>query len=123
MNERQKRFVEHFVKCGNMTEAARLAGYAQPAMQGSRLMKNDEILAAMLETSNKVSDALIADAKERQQFWTAIMRGSDNPEMKDRLKASELLGRASGDFLERHEHSGPGGAPLTVTVVYGRGGR
>jgi hypothetical protein len=43
---------------------------------------------------------------ERQQFWTAVLRGEESAEMKDRLKASELLGKCQGDFIERVESSG-----------------
>ena len=41
-----------------------------------------------------------SDVIERQEFWTAAMRGQGY-EMKDRLKASELLGGIQGDFVAR----------------------
>jgi phage terminase small subunit len=47
LTDRRKAFIEHYLTCWNRTEAARLAGYAQPAMEGSRLMKNDEISRAI----------------------------------------------------------------------------
>jgi hypothetical protein len=43
----------------------------------------------------------IATREERQSFWTAMMRGEEPGEPKDRLKASELLGRSQGDFIDR----------------------
>lgn len=44
----------------------------------------------------------IANVRERQMFWTDMLRNEDI-QPKDRLKASELLGKSQGDFLERHE--------------------
>ena len=41
-----------------------------------------------------------SDVIERQAFLTATMRGQ-RYEMKDRLKASELLGGIQGDFVAR----------------------
>lgn len=43
-----------------------------------------------------------ATRQDRQRFCTAIMRDDKIP-MRDRLKASELLGRSEGDFIERRE--------------------
>jgi hypothetical protein len=48
---------------------------------------------------------LIAGRKERQQFWTELMH-NEQANMTDRIKASELLGKSEGDFLERIEHTG-----------------
>lgn len=39
----------------------------------------------------------VADSKERRQFWTRVMNDRGT-KMADRLKASELLGKADGDF-------------------------
>jgi len=67
------------------------------------------------------SDSSIADALERRRFWTTMMRsdGTDGRpalEPKDRLKASELLGKAGGDFVTRVEQSGPDGGPVQSEV-------
>ena len=50
--------------------------------------------------------------KERIQFWSDIMDGADK--VSDKLKASELLGKASADFTEKVEHTGADGGPITV---------
>ena len=39
----------------------------------------------------------IASAKERLRWWTSVMFDETQP-LRDRLKASELLARAQGDF-------------------------
>lgn len=60
--------------------------------------------------------AEIADREERQRFWTMAMR-DDAQLMRDRLRASDLLAKASGDFVERHEHSQTGPVQLTLHLV------
>lgn len=60
------------------------------------------------------TDADIADKTAREKFWTSIM---NNPACSDgiRLKASEYLGRAQGDFVNNSkiEHTN-GGTPIVV---------
>ena len=57
-------------------------------------------------TAGQNSD-LIATRTQRQEFWTRIMCDAD-ADMKDRLRASELLGKSCCDFSEKLnlEHSG-----------------
>jgi len=42
----------------------------------------------------------IATRQERQQFWTHVMMDED-VKMEHRLRASELLGRSEGDFIDK----------------------
>lgn len=95
MNHRQRKFVEAYE--GNATEAARAAGYAHPGQQGERLLKNVEIAQAIRDRVKVEQEAVVRDRQERQAFWSAVMADEDLP-MKDRLKASELLGKSEGDF-------------------------
>ena len=44
----------------------------------------------------------IMSREARQEFWTATIADTEHP-IQARLKASELLGRSEGDFLERVE--------------------
>lgn len=46
----------------------------------------------------------IAEKKERQRFWSGVMNDTSE-DMKNRLKASELLGKSEKDFVEKVEHS------------------
>ena len=102
MTPRQKRFVEAF--SGNASAAARAAGYSEKTAysQGERLLRNVEILTAIQERENRQLSALVATRSERQSFWSRVMR-DEAEQMRDRLRASELLAKASGDFLERVE--------------------
>lgn len=104
---RQQKFIDAYQ--GNGVEAARAAGY-----QGSygtlgqtayELLKNPEIAKAIAERQTKSSNKLIATREERQAFWTTVMLDTVE-DMRNRLKASELLGRSNADFTEKIEHSG-----------------
>lgn len=47
LTAKQALFVEHYLDCLNATEAARRAGYAEPRQQGSRLLTNVNVAAAV----------------------------------------------------------------------------
>lgn len=114
LTEKRRRFVEAFMGQaeGNATEAARIARYANPSQQGSRLLGIVGVREAIDERVK--SDPAIATREDRQQFWTGAMRNV-TVAWKERLRASELLGKSQADFVERREHSGPDGAPLGLS--------
>ena len=104
---RQQRFVECYN--GNASEAARQAGYSErwATKFGPNLIgKNREIAAAIREREEKRVNSLILSREERQIFWSNVVRDPDE-DMKNRLKASELLGRSEGDYLERFSNETP----------------
>lgn len=104
LTERQQRFVEAYAVTGNAAESARRAGYKCPDPEGKRLLRNAPIVAALSKLTEKRKNSAIADREERSQFLTKVVRGKmKDADMKDRLKASELLSKMQGDFLERHE--------------------
>ncbi len=92
---------------GNATRAAIAAGYSErwAASNIDKILKNTEIRAAINDREQARIDGFIATREERQRFWTRIMR-DENADMKDRLRASEVLGRSEGDFIERVEVKG-----------------
>ena len=107
LTARQKRFVEAYD--GNASEAARQAGYSPKWADkfGPNLIgKNREIAAAIREREEKRVNSLILSREERQIFWSNVVRDPDE-DMKNRLKASELLGRSEGDYLERFSNETP----------------
>jgi phage terminase small subunit len=118
INEQQRQFAEHYAATGSCVEAARLAGYSTPRSQGPRLLRHPgvmELLKPIFEAKAEESNGRIATAAQRHEFWTRVMLGlEEGVEMKDRLKASELLGKCQGDFVERKEITGKDGAPLQV---------
>lgn len=107
LTTKQQRFVEAYQ--GNGTEAAMAAGYTGDAntlgVTAFHLLRNPKVRRAIRARENVVLAKLVASRRERQAFWAATMR-DPGFEMKDRLKASELLGRSEADFKDKLEHSG-----------------
>ena len=104
MTKKQKRFVEEYLIDLNATQAAIRAGYSPDSAKeiGSENLTKPDILQAIRKRESAQIRPLIATREDRQRFWTEIMRDGEAA-MKDRLRASELLGKAAGDFLERME--------------------
>lgn len=120
LTPRQKRFVELFD--GNATEAARAAGFKNPNVYSNDLMKKPEIVAAIQAREKERNADDIMTREQRQIFWTMIARDTSQ-KTTDRLRASELLARSEGDFLERHELTGADGEALIpdtppITISY-----
>ncbi|MDR0453494.1 MAG: terminase small subunit [Deferribacteraceae bacterium] len=114
---KQKKFVE--VYCGNATEAAIQAGYSIKTARhaGFYNMTQPHIAEIIKNRTDKEILSIIANRLERQQFWTEIMNNPD-ADMKDRLKASELLGKSEGDFIYRHEITNKDWQPvINIRVV------
>ena len=107
LTAKQRAFIQHYT--GNATEAALKAGYSKDTAYsiGQQNLKKLEIQKAIQQRERERLAPDIATREERLTFWTQTMRDSEVG-MKERLKASELLGKAEGDFLERVEveHSG-----------------
>lgn len=102
LTAKQQAFVEAYA--GNATAAALAAGYSKKSarVQGRRLITKDNVAKAIKEREAQRLAPTIATRRERQEFWTSVLRNEDEA-MKDRLKAAELLGKSEGDFLERVE--------------------
>ena len=93
-----------YLACMNASEAARRAGYSAKtaASQAERLLRNVEISEAVKKALEEKNTALIATREERQKFWTETLRDVEE-DMKNRLRASELLAKSECDFTERRE--------------------
>ncbi len=122
LNKKQRLFVEAFI--GDVVEAAQIAGYTGSEVHlrkiGNQLLSQPLVMDCIKERSrylNKMGN-VVADREERMMFWTSIMNNNDphrkeekdsygavlpegNIPMNMRLKASELLGKAEGDFIDR----------------------
>lgn len=103
---KQKKFIEAYE--GNATEAARIAGYkgndATLAQVGYENMMNPEINSRVMKRQDLEIQRIVMNRLDRQILWTELARSS-SVEVKDRLKATELLGRSEGDFTEKLEVS------------------
>lgn len=115
LTTRQRRFVEAYD--GNATQAAIAAGYSQKiARQMGQVNMTKRVILAEIKARETIrSTPLIASRAERQQFWSSVMRDKQQ-QMRDRLKAAELLGKSEADFVERQEITGRDGAPLIESV-------
>lgn len=102
LTARQQAFVEAYA--GNATAAALAAGYSKKtaAFIGAENLKKPQIQDAIKAREAQRLAPTIATRRERQEFWTSVLRNEDEA-MKNRLKAAELLGKSEGDFLERVE--------------------
>lgn len=125
MTERQRRFAEEYIICGNATESAKKAGYSSDTAksQGQRLLTKAEVKSYIDSKMSDISSERIADATEVLEYLTSVMRGESKsheiavvgigggcseativekpPAEKERLKAGELLGKRYGIFIEK----------------------
>ncbi len=114
LTPRQRLFVDNYF--GNATEAARKAGYSHPKQQGSRLLSNVDVQAAIKEQENGRFGDHILDRQGRRELLTRFVLGLEFesivvkgllkrvvPSLSIRLKALELLGKIDGDFSKKVE--------------------
>ena len=95
MNDKQERFALEYQKDCNATQAAIRAGYSKKTAysQGQRLLKNVEVQNALRERKNE----LTATSDQIKKFWSDVMN-DETEDIKNRLRASELLAKSYGDF-------------------------
>ncbi|MPM73167.1 hypothetical protein SDC9_120143 [bioreactor metagenome] len=113
LTRKQMAFVAAFH--GNASEAARMAGYSARTAKaiGFELLTKPDIADAIREREEKRVNSLILSREERQIFWSNVVRDPDE-DMKNRLKASELLGRSEADFLEKWLDTTPPTPPSII---------
>jgi phage terminase small subunit len=112
---KQKMFADEYIKTGNAKQSYINAGYSargnSAEANASRLLRNDKVLAYIKRKNQEIDKDTIADMQEVKEFWTNMLRNRA-ADPKDRLKASELIAKTNGAFLDRVEHSGS-----IVTIV------
>jgi phage terminase small subunit len=130
LTEKQKRFAEYYIETGNITEAARKAGYKQPHVQGSQTLAILSVKTYIDSRLKEMSDKRIMNGEEVMQLLTSIARnqeqedvvvfGENGPEIttkgmsaKDRLKALELIGKRYTLWTDKTQLEGS----IGVTVV------
>ena len=80
-------------------------------VSASRLANKAKIRLRLEELRAIVISPAIADRDERLRMWSEMARDNDLKPI-DRLRASELLAKAEGDFIQRVETTG-----VTATVA------
>lgn len=128
LTEKQKRFIDYFIQTGNQSEAAKLAGYKSPYVQGAQ---NYEKLRIFIdERLAQIESNRIAKDTEVMQYLTAVLRGEETEKVliglgegaqgitdkqvmaKERIKAAELLGKRYGLFTDNVNISGDMGVQI-----------
>ena len=101
-----------YIKLGMVQSAAyKKAGYKGTGntaeVNSTRLLRNAKIVDYMALLGQKIEKNTIASIEEVQEYWTGYIRqsGEDEEDVapKDRLKASELLVKSKGGFIDKIE--------------------
>ena len=105
LNYRQNLFAEYYTDGdtkGNATQSALKAGYTYKyADQACRwLLGNSRIKQVIEKKTAGIRAESVATRQLRQEFWTKTMDDT-TANMRDRLRASELLGKSEIDFVEK----------------------
>ena len=106
LTPKQKQFAEFYAESGKGSESVRKAGYAHKNadIEAVRLLANPSVVDYLSSLTHAQTHNRIANAIERQEFWTYVMR-SNEFKIEARLKASEILAKAQGDFVHKLEVS------------------
>ena len=118
LTPKQQAFADYYIQTGNATEAAIKAGYSEKTAKetGYENLTKPHIKQYIEEKQKELGSKRMADMAEVREFWTEAMRNSENS-MKDRLKASEMIARTSGAFLDKVEMKTTGEQTITVTIM------
>jgi phage terminase small subunit len=109
MTVKQKMFADEYIKTGNATQSYISAGYKARGngaeVNACKLLRNTKVRDYIRKRNKELDKSTIADMQEVKEFWTNMLRNRA-ADPKDRLKASELIAKTNGAFLDRVEHSG-----------------
>lgn len=112
MTLKQEKFIEVYLSNGGNASAAYRTSYNSNKMKpnvinnkASELLKKDEVRVRIDELRLQINNESIASIEEVQCFYSNVLRDT-NEELRERLKASELLMRSKGGFTEKIEHIG-----------------
>jgi len=106
---KQKMFADEYIKTGNAKQSYISAGYSARGnaaeAAASRLLRSVKVRDYIRQRNKELDKDTIADMTEVKEFWTNMLRNRA-ADPKDRLKASELIAKTNGAFLDRIENSG-----------------
>lgn len=106
LTPKQEKWIEEYIKTDSLTEATVNAGYKSKnprAIGYQNSIRFKEVIdKRRLEISKEIKNNSIAELEDIFQFWTNVFQ-DENEYMKNRIKASELLAKSKGAFVERHE--------------------
>ena len=108
LTPKQERWIDEYIKCNDYTTASRNAGYTGSnntlkAIGYQNSLKFKELITnRRLDLSKRIDKSTIASLEDIFEFWTGVFMDENNKQT-DRLKASELLAKAKGGFIEKVE--------------------
>lgn len=106
LTKKQETWIDSYIKTDDYTTATIEAGYKTKypkAIGYENAIRFKEIIEhRRKELHTKMTNKTIAELEDIYSFWTEQML-DDNNKINDRLKASELLAKAKGAFIEKHE--------------------
>jgi len=102
MTEKQKKFIDYYAMTGNASESCKRAGY-----KGNNLdvigARNLNLLKDYLKPRiEQLDNTRALEIQNIFEFWTKVILDV-NEKTTDRLRASELLAKAKGAFIEKVE--------------------
>ena len=137
LNDKQRRFVDEYIKDLNGKQSAIRAGYSERTAesQASRLLSNAKVKAYMQKRMAEHEKNTIADQQEILEFLTAMMRGEVDepiplldvggtqrivdvrPSAQARKSAAELLGKRYAMWVDKKEVEGD--LSVNIQIDYG----
>lgn len=83
LTEKQKRFADYYIECGNATEAAIKAGYSKNTAKaiGYENLTKPYLKAYIDNVINKKDNERIASQDEVLKYFTSLMRGEETDEI------------------------------------------
>ena len=141
LTPKQRAFLTNYLSNGqDATKAAISAGYSvsNARVSGHTILKSESVQNAyremaqvldanQMEMVNKYQDQFsedIASIYEIQAFWTRLIRNKPDEsgeyvKLEARIRASELLAKNMGMFIDKVEHSGKDGEALpSITLNF-----
>lgn len=116
LTDKQTAFVREYPKDYNATQAAIRAGYSPNSARqaGAENLSKPVIRDALAELQAEARTEAVLTARELQEWWSSLIQGQDpDARVTDRLKASELLGKAHAMFTDKTENTGE----MTIRVI------
>jgi phage terminase small subunit len=123
LTPKQRRFVDEYLIDLNATQAAIRAGYSQNTaeQQGYQLLHHSSVAAAVASAQQDRSERVALDAEMVVGgLLQEARRDGDGSSHAARVSAWTTLAKHLGMLKERHEHSGPDGAPIQTKELTDR---
>lgn len=104
LTPRREKFCLEYAACGNATEAYTRAGYKNKkescGVLASKLLKNPEVQARLIELAEELKQDKIAGIIECQEILTTIARDK-TADAADRIKAIHCLLKVQGAYVTK----------------------